>query len=60
MEKYLTVKDVAELLQVSTQTVYWWVRKGKLKGFRPSGLKVGTIRFRLEDIEDMRASGSQV
>lgn len=60
MEKYLTVKDVMEIFQVSRSTVYWWIKKGKLKGFRPSALKEGAIRFRIEDIEDMRASGSRV
>lgn len=60
MEKYLTVKDISELLQVSKATVYWWVRKGKLHGFRPSGKKRGTLRFRFEDVEELRSSGSQV
>jgi|GEM_PF-1822080 len=60
MQKYLTIRDVAEMLQVSHATVYWWVKKGKLKGFRPSGLKVGTLRFKKEDVEALVESGSPI
>jgi len=59
-EKYLTIKDVAELLQVSKYTVYYLCRKGKLNYFRPSGKKLGAMRFKFEDIEDLRSSGSKV
>lgn len=30
-EKYYTVKEVAEILDVSDRTVYAWIRKGKIK-----------------------------
>lgn len=32
MEKYYTPEEVAELLKVSRETVYNWLRAGKLKG----------------------------
>ncbi len=34
MEKHLTVKGVAELLQVHPQTVREWLRDGKLEGVK--------------------------
>lgn len=33
-EKYLTVKEVAERLQVSRQAVYNWISEGKLRAVR--------------------------
>ncbi|MBA7471420.1 hypothetical protein ES707_06726 [subsurface metagenome] len=56
-KKYYSIKDVADLMGVSRVTVHYWLRKGRLKGFRASGPR-GHLRFRLEDIEDMRVSGS--
>ncbi len=32
MEKYYTPEEIAELLKVSRETVYNWLRAGKLKG----------------------------
>jgi len=60
MEKYLTVKDVSDILQVSKYTVYWWVRTGKLNAFRPSGKKLGNLRFKQSDVEDLVSSGSHL
>ena len=36
--KLLTVKDVADRLNVSTYTVYRWINKGKLKAIRIDGI----------------------
>ncbi len=33
-EKYLTVKEVADHLQVSRQAVYNWINEGRLKAVR--------------------------
>lgn len=33
-EKYYTPEEVAELLKVSRETVYNWLRGGKLKGVK--------------------------
>lgn len=42
MEEYLTVKDVAKMMQVGTRTVLRWIERGKI---RPS--RIGrTLRFR--------------
>jgi excisionase family DNA binding protein len=32
MERYYTPEEIAELLKVSRETVYNWLRAGKLKG----------------------------
>lgn len=37
MDQALTVKDVAQLLQVDEKTVYRLVRKGELPGFKVAG-----------------------
>jgi len=34
VEKYYTPEEVAELLKVSRETVYNWLRSGKLKGVK--------------------------
>lgn len=47
MKQALTVKQVAELLNVNTRTIYRMASSGKLPGF-----KVADIwRFKSEDIE---------
>jgi excisionase family DNA binding protein len=37
----LTVREVAERLRSSPETVRRWLRLGKLRGFRPGGTKLG-------------------
>jgi len=34
MEKYYTPEEVAKLLKTSRETVYNWLRSGKLKGVK--------------------------
>lgn len=34
MDKYYTPEEVASLLKVSRETVYNWLRSGKLKGVK--------------------------
>lgn len=46
MDEYLTVSQVAELLQLSEKTVYRLVQRGKLPGFKAGG----SWRFRRQDI----------
>jgi len=49
VEKYLTRRQVSELLQVSRQTLSVWHKKGVLIGSR-----VGTrIRYRYSDVEHL-------
>lgn len=37
----LTVKQVAERLQIGTITVLRWLRGGKLHGVKPGGSRIG-------------------
>ncbi len=37
MERLRTVKEVAEILQTDTESVYRWLRQGKLKGVKIGG-----------------------
>ena len=47
-ENYITVKQAAKLLSVSTTTIHVWKREGKLKFYR-----FGTrIRFKQSEIEN--------
>jgi excisionase family DNA binding protein len=49
MKPLLTPKQVANLLQVSTRTVY--DNKHRLRGFYPVGIR--RLRFRAEDIDEL-------
>jgi excisionase family DNA binding protein len=40
-QQLLTVREVAERLRSSPETVRRWLRQGKLRGFRPGGTKLG-------------------
>jgi excisionase family DNA binding protein len=40
-QRLLTVREVAERLRSSPETVRRWLRQGKLRGFRPGGTKLG-------------------
>ncbi len=40
-QRLLTVREVAERLRSSPETVRRWLRQGKLRGFRPGGAKLG-------------------
>lgn len=40
-ERLLTVREVADRLRSSPETVRRWLRQGKLRGFRPGGTKLG-------------------
>lgn len=47
MDKLLTVKEVAELLNCSPSTIYSWAETKKISSHKINGL----LRFRLKDIE---------
>lgn len=58
MEEYMTVSQVAELLQLSEKTVYRLAQRGELPGFKVGG----SWRFRRRDIDAWAAKqirGSQ-
>jgi len=40
-QRLLTVREVAQQLRSSPETVRRWLRQGKLRGFRPGGTKLG-------------------
>jgi excisionase family DNA binding protein len=40
-QRLLTVREVAEQIRSSPETVRRWLRQGKLHGFRPGGTKLG-------------------
>jgi excisionase family DNA binding protein len=48
MSRLLTARAVAELLDVSTETVLRWTRRGELPAVKLPG---GAIRFRENDLE---------
>jgi len=48
--KYLTVKDVAEMLGVKQVTVYKWLREEKLRG---TYFKIGGVyRFNKKELDE--------
>jgi len=60
-QRLLTVREVAERIRSSPETVRRWLRQGKLRGFRPGGTKLG---YRVPESELQRflqgqASGSE-
>jgi excisionase family DNA binding protein len=64
-QRLLTVREVAERLRSSPETVRRWLRQGKLRGFRPGGTKLGyrvpeseLQRFLRVAGEDKPASGN--
>ena len=46
---YLTIRETAALLALSTRTIHRYIAEGKLKAYRVAGEKV--IRIKREDIE---------
>ena len=50
-QRLLTVREVAERLRSSPETVRRWLRQGKLRGFRPGGTKLG---YRVPESELVR------
>jgi excisionase family DNA binding protein len=47
MTPFITVKETCSLLKISRQTVYEWMRSGKLKAVKAGRL----VRIRREDLE---------
>lgn len=59
MNGVLTVKEVATMLQVCRETVYRWLHKNKLRGYKIGG-KVWRIRqIDLEAFLELEAGASQ-
>jgi excisionase family DNA binding protein len=49
VEKLYTVKEIAKILSVSRNTIWRWVREGKLKSIKLSN---GATRFTEKDIQE--------
>jgi len=47
MTAFVTVRETCALLKVSRQTVYEWMKSGKLKAVKAGRL----VRIRVEDLE---------
>jgi excisionase family DNA binding protein len=47
----VTAREVAELLDVSAETVLRWTRAGELRGYRMPGTARGRLRYRLDELE---------
>lgn len=51
MEKFVQVKDIAEYLGVSVQTVYYWTHAGIIPHYRlPKA-----VRFKLSEVDNWMA-----
>lgn len=48
----LTVPEAADFYRTSRQSIYRWVKEGKLTAYRTPG---GTMRLRRGDVEEMLA-----
>jgi len=48
MTPFITVRETCSLLKVSRQTVYEWMKSGKLKAVKAGRL----VRIRKEDLEN--------
>ena len=46
---YLTIRETAVLLALSTRTIHRYIAEGKLKAYRVAGEKV--IRIKREDVD---------
>jgi excisionase family DNA binding protein len=52
----LTVKQVAERLQIGQVTVLRWLRSGKLAGVKPGGTRIGW-RIPVSEVERIESGG---
>jgi excisionase family DNA binding protein len=50
-ERLVTAREVADILDVSAETVLRWTRAGYLRGYRMPGTARGRLRYRLEEVE---------
>jgi excisionase family DNA binding protein len=57
-ERLLTVREVAERIRSSPQTVRRWLHQGRLRGFRPGGSKLG-YRVREADLQRFLAESDE-
>ena len=58
-EPFLTVAAAAERLAISQESVRIWLRTGKLRGYRPGGVKIGW-RIPASEVERVLRSEPEV
>lgn len=58
--QWLTSEEAARYLKVNRRTLLEWVRQGKVKAFRLSGIIRHVWRFRREDLDAMLCASSAV
>lgn len=51
MPEWLTVAEAAHYLQIKPRTLLYWAHNRQLKGYRLSGVRRHTWRFRKEDLD---------
>src|SRR5204863_5463409 len=56
-ERFLTAREIAERLGVSSETVLRYTRLGYLRGVRLPGTVRGRLRYRDEDVEAFLQAG---
>jgi len=49
--EWLTATEAAQHLKVKTRTLLFWVKQGKLKGYKLSGTKRHVWRFQRADLD---------
>ena len=56
-QEYFSVKDLSLRYRVSNQTIWYWLRKGKLN--KPIKLGANSTRWKLIDVERCEAERSE-
>lgn len=55
MEKYLTVKAVCEMLDISRQTLYRYIKEGKIQAFKvEKAVRIPADQFLNKNVSDYR------
>jgi len=54
-ERFLTLEQAAERLQVSTGSVRRWLKQGRLRGYKPGGVEGAAIRIDESDLDTFMA-----
>jgi excisionase family DNA binding protein len=53
VNEWLTSEEAARYLKINRRTLLEWVRQGKLKAYKLSGIIRHVWRFRQKDLDDM-------
>ena len=58
--EWLTAREAAAYLKIRPRTIVAWAKEGKVQGYRLSGCKRITWRFRREELDAMLSGPSAV